>query len=64
MGESEESIVNVRAKLKELWTKTNGGVEQTRSQKTQSLLQQKNNNTKHKKWLRKQIMDLSKQLYE
>eukprot|EP00972_Heterocapsa_arctica_P110664 16293142-Heterocapsa_arctica.AAC.1 len=64
MGESLESIANVRAKMTELRTKANGGVEHTRSQKARSLLQQKNNNTKSKKWLRKQMMDFSKQLYK
>eukprot|EP00972_Heterocapsa_arctica_P055990 8257267-Heterocapsa_arctica.AAC.1 len=64
MGETEESIANVRAKMTELRTKANGGVEQTRSQKAQSLLQAKNTKTKNKKWLRKQMADLSKQLYE
>eukprot|EP00972_Heterocapsa_arctica_P045199 6672021-Heterocapsa_arctica.AAC.1 len=46
MGDSEESIANVRAKMKELRTKANVGVELTRSQKPQSLLQAKNTKTK------------------
>eukprot|EP00972_Heterocapsa_arctica_P023077 3395905-Heterocapsa_arctica.AAC.1 len=46
MGDAEESIANVRAKMKELRTKANGGVEQTRSQKAQRLLQSKNTKTK------------------
>eukprot|EP00972_Heterocapsa_arctica_P068779 10164149-Heterocapsa_arctica.AAC.1 len=50
--------------MKELRTKANGGVELTRSQKAQSLLQAKNTRTKQRKWLRKQMADLSKQLYE
>eukprot|EP00972_Heterocapsa_arctica_P108181 15932115-Heterocapsa_arctica.AAC.1 len=50
--------------MKELRTKANGGVELTRSQKAQSLLQAKNTKTKSRKWLRKQMADLSRQLYE
>eukprot|EP00972_Heterocapsa_arctica_P038127 5614369-Heterocapsa_arctica.AAC.1 len=50
--------------MKELRTKANGGVELTRSQKKQSLLQAKNTKTKNRKWLRKQMADLGSQLYE
>eukprot|EP00972_Heterocapsa_arctica_P040471 5962311-Heterocapsa_arctica.AAC.1 len=64
MGESEESIANVRAKIKELKTKANGGVEQTRLQTNQTLLQAKNNRNKSKKWLRAHMVDLSKQLFD
>eukprot|EP00972_Heterocapsa_arctica_P089999 13277643-Heterocapsa_arctica.AAC.1 len=50
--------------MKDLRTKATGGVELTRSQKAQSLLQAKNTRTKQRKWLRKQMAELSKQLYE
>eukprot|EP00972_Heterocapsa_arctica_P096134 14182442-Heterocapsa_arctica.AAC.1 len=64
MGESEESIANVREKIKELKVNANGGVEPTRSQKAQTLLQAKNSNNNSKKWLRAQMVDLSKQLFD
>eukprot|EP00972_Heterocapsa_arctica_P100032 14751136-Heterocapsa_arctica.AAC.1 len=62
MGESEESIANVRAKIKGLKLLANGGVEPTRAQKAQTLLRAKNDKDKGKKWLRAHMMDLSKQL--
>eukprot|EP00972_Heterocapsa_arctica_P089142 13144898-Heterocapsa_arctica.AAC.1 len=62
MGESEESIANIKAKIKELKVQANGGVEQTRAQKAQSLLQAKNDKDKSKRWLRGHMMELSKQL--
>eukprot|EP00972_Heterocapsa_arctica_P066948 9880232-Heterocapsa_arctica.AAC.1 len=50
--------------MKELRTNANGGVEQSRAQKAQSLLQQQNNKTKGRKWLKMQLLDLSKRLME
>eukprot|EP00972_Heterocapsa_arctica_P111716 16427702-Heterocapsa_arctica.AAC.1 len=48
MGESEKSIANIKTKIKELKVQANGGVEQTRSQKAQSLLHAKNDKDKSK----------------
>jgi hypothetical protein len=62
MGGNEESLVQVRAKIKEARKNTNGGVEQTRAEKAQSLLQRKNDKTKAKKWLKHQIQDCGTKL--
>eukprot|EP00972_Heterocapsa_arctica_P090411 13336557-Heterocapsa_arctica.AAC.1 len=62
LGESEERIETVRAKIRELKLQANGGIEPTRAQKAQTLLQAKNDKDKSRKWLRTHMMDLSKQL--
>ncbi len=40
----------------------NGGIEPSRAQKAQSLLQAKNDKDKSKKWLRARMLELSKEL--
>ena len=62
LGDSEEGVHTVQVKIKELKPQLNGGVEQSRAQKAQSLLQAKNDKDKSKKWLRSHMMELSKEL--
>eukprot|EP00972_Heterocapsa_arctica_P097869 14439967-Heterocapsa_arctica.AAC.1 len=64
MGGNEESLIQVREKIKEARKNINGGVEQTRAEKAQSLLQRKNKKTKTKKWLKHQIQDCGTKLME
>jgi chromosome segregation ATPase len=62
LGDSEEGVHTVQQKIKELKLELNGGVEQSRTQKAQSLLQSKNDKDKSRKWLRAHMWELSKEL--
>jgi hypothetical protein len=62
LGDQQEALDAVLTKIKELKLQANGGVEQSRAEKAQVLLQAKNDKSRTRKWLRTKMMDLSKEL--